>query len=169
MPQWAMNDQAIRAPTLNVQEIERQLGRIATARCGVGECARLGSPKVAQTDAQGALSDHITKMYKTAQRTRYAEEREWATAGYFDQNKQWLEEDPSAGGRLRPMDRKKDAKWPQPITNLFSKTINTNANALGAYSTAMGTNTQANADGSVAIGTDANGRRGQPRIDHGDH
>jgi hypothetical protein len=30
------------------------------------------------------------------------------------------------------MDRKKDAKWPQPITNLFSKTININANALGA-------------------------------------
>jgi len=92
-----------------------------------------GQPEVvAQTDAQGALSDHITQMYKTASRTRYAEEREWATAGYFDQNKQWLEEDPAAGGRLRPMDRKKDAKWPQPVTNLFSKTINTNANALGA-------------------------------------
>ena len=31
MPQWAMNDQGDSRPDPNVQEIERQLGRIATA------------------------------------------------------------------------------------------------------------------------------------------
>lgn len=87
--------------------------------------------EIKQTPAQGALCTYITKLYKAASRTRYAEEREWATAGYFDQLKQWLDEDPQTN-KLRPMTKKKDQKWPQPVTNLFSKTIATNANALGA-------------------------------------
>lgn len=89
------------------------------------------NPDIKQTPAQGALCDYVTKLYKAASRTRYAEEREWATAGYFDQLKQWLEEDPQTN-KLRPMTKKKDQKWPQPVTNLFSKTIATNANSLGA-------------------------------------
>lgn len=90
-----------------------------------------GTPEIKQTPAQGALAEYITKIYKANARTRYAEEREWATAGYFDQLKQWLEEDPQTN-KLRPMSKKKDQKWPQPVTNLFSKTIAINANALGA-------------------------------------
>lgn len=86
---------------------------------------------IKQTPAQGALADHVTRLFKSTSRTRYAEEREWATSGYFDQLKQWLDED-SQTGKLRPMTKKKGQKWPQPVTNLFSKTIATNANALGA-------------------------------------
>lgn len=62
---------------------------------------------------------------------RYAEEREWAQAGYFDQMKQWLDEDPQTK-KLRPITKKKDQKWPMPVSNYFSKTIATNANSLGA-------------------------------------
>lgn len=90
-----------------------------------------GTPEVKQTPAQGAICDYVTKLYKATSRTRYAEESEWATAGYFDQLKQWLDND-SQTNKLRPMTKKKDQKWPMPVTNLFSKTIATNANALGA-------------------------------------
>lgn len=89
------------------------------------------APEIKQTPAQGAMAEHVTRLYKAESRTRFAEEREWATAGYFDQLKQWLEEDPQSN-KLRPMTKKKDSKWPMPVTNLFSKTIATNANALGA-------------------------------------
>ena len=88
-------------------------------------------PKVPQSPAQGAIADYIKRLYKASSRTRFAEEREWATAGYFDQLKQWLEDDPQTN-KLRPMSKKKDQKWPTPVTNLFSKTIAINANALGA-------------------------------------
>ena len=90
------------------------------------------APEIKQTPAQGAIAKHVEGLYKSTSRTRYAEEREWATAGYFDQLKQWLDEDPQANGKLRPMSKKKDSKWPMPVTNLFSKTISANSNALGA-------------------------------------
>src|SRR5579863_9916364 len=89
------------------------------------------APEIQQTPAQGALAEHLDKLYKGESRARFAEEREWATAGYFDQLKQWLEEE-SQTSKLRPMTKRKDSKWPMPVTNLFSKTIATNANALGA-------------------------------------
>src|ERR1039457_109324 len=84
-----------------------------------------------QTPAQSALSDFILKQWDALARDRWAEEREWAQAGYFDQLKQWLEEDPNTR-RLKPMKSKTDQKWPMPVTNHFSKTISTNANSLGA-------------------------------------
>lgn len=90
------------------------------------------APTIQNSDAQGALAEFVNRLYKAASRARWAEEREWATAGYFDQLKQWLDEDPQAGNKLRPMSKKKDNKWPMPVTNLFSKTIASNANALGA-------------------------------------
>lgn len=89
------------------------------------------APEIKQTPAQEAFAKHVDDLYKAESRTRWAEEREWATAGYFDQLKQWLDEDPQTN-KLRPMQKKKGSKWPQPVTNLFSKTIATNANALGA-------------------------------------
>lgn len=88
-------------------------------------------PEIKQTPAQGALSAWVDKLYKAMSRARYAEEREWASAGYFDQLKQWLDEDPQTG-KLRPMTKAKNQKWPMPVTNYFSKTIATNANSLGA-------------------------------------
>jgi hypothetical protein len=89
-------------------------------------------PDIQQTPAQGAMAAYVMKLFKATSRTRYAEESEWAVAGYFDQMKQWLEEDTQSGNKLRPMTKKKGGKWPQPVTNLFSKTIATNANSLGA-------------------------------------
>src|SRR5579859_224863 len=85
---------------------------------------------IQQTPAQSALCGYVMKTFKAASRNRYAEEREWASAGYFDQLKQWLDEDPQ--GRLRPMSRKKDQKWPMPVTNLFSMVISANAGRLGS-------------------------------------
>ncbi|HEY2859017.1 MAG TPA: hypothetical protein VGJ21_11415 [Terracidiphilus sp.] len=87
---------------------------------------------IPQTPAEGKLAAHVVKLFKAVSKSRYAEEREWATAGYFDQLKQWLEEDGANGDKLRPMVKKRGSKWPMPVTNLFSKAIVTNANSLGA-------------------------------------
>src|SRR5689334_20672456 len=84
-----------------------------------------------QTPAQSALSEFISKKFDSLSRDRWAESREWAQAGYFDQLKQWLEEDQQTK-RLRPMKPTAGQKWPMPVTNHFSKTISTNANSLGA-------------------------------------
>jgi hypothetical protein len=101
------------------------MAQAATGKTATGKAAAKQSP------AQEALCAHVTALYKAESRTRFAEEREWATAGYFDQLKQWLDEDPQTN-KLRPMSRKKDSKWPMPVTNLFSKTISFTANWLGA-------------------------------------
>jgi hypothetical protein len=84
-----------------------------------------------QSPAQGAFSEFILKQFDALARERWAEEREWAQAGYFDQLKQWLEEDPQSK-KLKPMTVKSGQKWPMPVTNHFSKTISANANSLGA-------------------------------------
>lgn len=84
-----------------------------------------------QTPAQTALSEWVNDRYMTLARGRWAEEREWFQAGMFDQLKQWLEKDGKDGKRLKAIDAK-GKKWPMPVTNHFSKTISTNANALGA-------------------------------------
>lgn len=83
------------------------------------------------------MAGWIEKLYTSLSRVRFAEEREWAQAGYFDQLKQWLEEDPAGKNRLVPIGKDKSRKWPMPVTNYFSKTIASNANALGAGIPAM--------------------------------
>jgi hypothetical protein len=84
-----------------------------------------------QTPAQALVSAWLEKRYTTLARGRWAEEREWFQSGMFDQLKQWLEKDGKDGKRLKAIDGK-GKKWPMPVTNHFSKTIATNANALGA-------------------------------------
>lgn len=89
-------------------------------------------PKVPQqTPAQAALATWVKKNFDSLKRARWAEEREWFQAGMFDQLKQWLENAGVDGKKLKPIDGK-GKKWPMPVTNHFSKTIATNANALGA-------------------------------------
>lgn len=85
-----------------------------------------------QTPAQNLLSKWVDTRFKAVSRGRWAEEREWYQAGMFDQMKQWLESSGDGGKRLQPVKVTKDRKWPMPVTNHFSKTIATNANALGA-------------------------------------
>src|SRR6266566_8215477 len=84
-----------------------------------------------QTPAQIALATWVDKNYTSLAVARWAEEREWFQAGMFDQLKQWLENSGVDGKKLKPIDGK-GKKWPMPVTNHFSKTIATNANALGA-------------------------------------
>lgn len=84
-----------------------------------------------QTKAQGLLATWIDARFKSLSIGRWAEEREWFQAGMFDQLKQWIENSGEDGRRLKPVDAK-GKKWPMPVTNHFSKTIATNANALGA-------------------------------------
>lgn len=91
----------------------------------------MAKEQVKQSEAQIALSEYVNKKFDAMARERWAEEREWAQAGYFDQLKQWLEDDPQTK-RLRPLKAKADQKWPMPVTNHFSKTISNNANSLGA-------------------------------------
>jgi hypothetical protein len=85
-----------------------------------------------QTPAQTALAAWVDKRFKSLSRGRWAEEREWFQAGMFDQLKQWLESSGDGGKRLQPVKVDSSKKWPMPVTNHFSKTISTNANALGA-------------------------------------
>jgi hypothetical protein len=111
---------------------EKTLQTSATAGDGKATADDSGKPAIPeQTPAQSALADWIDKRFTTLARGRWAEEREWYQAGMFDQLKQWLEKDGKDGKRLKPIDSK-GKKWPMPVTNHFSKTIATNANALGA-------------------------------------
>lgn len=84
-----------------------------------------------QTPAQSVLASWVDKKFNALKRGRWAEEREWYQAGMFDQLKQWLENSGVDGKRLKPIEAK-GKKWPMPVTNHFSKTVATNANALGA-------------------------------------
>lgn len=84
-----------------------------------------------QSPAQSSLASWVEKRFLGMSRGRWAEEREWFQAGMFDQLKQWLESSGQDNKRLKPIDSK-GKKWPMPVTNHFSKTIATNANALGA-------------------------------------
>lgn len=84
------------------------------------------------TPAQDALAKWVSTRFKALARGRWAEEREWYQAAMFDQLKQWLENSNDGSKRLQPIKVAKDAKWPMPVSNHFSKAISTNANMLGA-------------------------------------
>jgi hypothetical protein len=62
---------------------------------------------------------------------RDAEEREWQEAGLFFQRRQWLDwkEGERRYTQIKPSRTK---PRPMPVSNYFAKTINANANALGA-------------------------------------
>jgi rubrerythrin len=69
------------------------------------------------------------KVFKQDSRNRFAEDREWYQAALFDQLKQWLN---IVNNRWAPIQQNKNKPVPMPVTNHFSKTINANANSLGA-------------------------------------
>src|SRR5271166_6165118 len=86
----------------------------------------------ASMKAGDALKDWTLKQYNALSRGRWVEEREWFESALFDQMRQWLEEDPGGGGKLRPMKYNADNPMPMPVSNHFSKTIAASANSLGA-------------------------------------
>ncbi len=69
------------------------------------------------------------KVFKQDSRNRFAEDREWYQAALFDQLKQWLM---IRNNRWAPIEQNANKPVPMPVTNHFSKTINANANSLGA-------------------------------------
>lgn len=75
------------------------------------------------------LIDWGERMFKQDSRNRFAEDREWYQAALFDQLKQWLS---IQNNRWAAIQQNKNKPVPMPVTNHFSKTINANANSLGA-------------------------------------
>lgn len=89
-------------------------------------------PEQKQSPAQTKLAAWVTKRLDALQKGRWAEEREWYESGMFYQLKQWLERDTTNSKKLVPVKANADKKWPMPVSDHFSKTINTNAGYLGA-------------------------------------
>jgi hypothetical protein len=69
--------------------------------------------------------------YKSFSRLRYIEEKLWQQQGLMYQGKQWLDWDTDA---RRWVEQKPDKKRPRPmpVTNYLAKTVNAQANELGA-------------------------------------
>jgi hypothetical protein len=74
---------------------------------------------------------HVDLVHKEFASVRFAEDRRWTESGLFYQLKQWLEYD-DAQGRYTQIKQDKKRPRPMPVSNYFAKTINANANALGA-------------------------------------
>lgn len=74
---------------------------------------------------------HVDAVLKDFSSGRFAEDRRWTESGLFYQLKQWLDYDDTS---MRYTQIKQDKKRPRPmpVSNYFAKTINANANALGA-------------------------------------
>jgi hypothetical protein len=87
---------------------------------------------VDQVNAQGALAAWVDKRFTELSRGRWAEEREWFESGMFYQMKQWLESDENNKKKLVPIKKSAEKKFPMPVSDHFSKTINTNAGFLGS-------------------------------------
>src|SRR4051794_20605239 len=62
-------------------------------------------------------------------KNRFAEDREWYQAALFYQLKQWLT---IKQNRWQQIDQNPNKPIPMPVSDYFSKTINANANSLGA-------------------------------------
>jgi hypothetical protein len=78
-----------------------------------------------------ALMAFGESTYKAFSRGRYIEEKLWQQQGLMYQGKQWLDWDTDA---RRWIEQKPDKKKPRPmpITNYLAKTVNAQANQLGA-------------------------------------
>lgn len=78
-----------------------------------------------------ALMKFGEETYYDFGRYRFAEEREWYELALFYQRRQWLSwNEGKRHWEVAKPDKKKPR--PMPVSNYFAKTINANANALGA-------------------------------------
>jgi hypothetical protein len=85
-----------------------------------------------ESKAEKLIATFINKRMTELSRGRWAEEREWFESGLFYQQKQWLERSTDNQKKLVPVKISLDKKYPMPISDHFSKTINTNAGYLGS-------------------------------------
>lgn len=84
-----------------------------------------------QTEAQRLIASLIGKRFNELSKGRWAEEREWFESGLFYQLKQWLEKENGEKRKLIPVKMSKEKKYPMPVSDHFSKTIDINAGYLG--------------------------------------
>jgi hypothetical protein len=89
------------------------------------------APEKQESPAEKAVATFINKRFTEYSRGRWAEEREWFESGLFYQQKQWLEKDATNRKKLVPIKAGEDKKFPMPISDHFSKTIDINAGYLG--------------------------------------
>lgn len=89
------------------------------------------NPKPAQmeSDLDKKLRAFGEKIYERDSRNRFAEDREWYQQALFFQLKQWLS---IRNNRWAPIEQDPKKPVPMPVSDYFSKTINANANSLGA-------------------------------------
>ncbi len=85
----------------------------------------------AGNDIERALMAFGELSFADMSRYRFAEEREWMQSALFYQRRQWLDWEE---GSRKWVAQKQDSKKPRPmpVSNYFAKTINANANSLGA-------------------------------------
>lgn len=88
--------------------------------------------KPEQSPAQDLLSEWVNSRYASLAKGRWAEEREWYRAGMFKQMKQWVQAESADKRKLREIPKTKENQYFMPVSDHFSKAINTNANLLGA-------------------------------------
>src|ERR1700739_2222344 len=84
----------------------------------------------AQSPFDAALIRLGDDIFKKDSRNRYAEDRAWFQAALFYQTKQWIA--PGMNGRWEMVKNDPKKPIPMPVSDYFSKTINANANSLGA-------------------------------------
>lgn len=100
------------------------------------ETTQLASAQAAENPVEAGLVSTAEAKHRQFSKTRFAEEREWYEAALFYQRRQWLSWN-STSKRWQLIKKDTNKPKPMPVTNHFAKTINANANQLGAKPPAM--------------------------------
>src|ERR1700756_4575428 len=87
-------------------------------------------PQPQESDLDKKLRIWGEKIYERDSRNRFAEDRAFYEQALFYQMKQWLRVGANQRWEQLPQDPKKPV--PMPVSDYYSKTINANANSLGA-------------------------------------
>src|ERR1043166_5419403 len=82
-----------------------------------------------QSPLDKALIKRGEKIFEIDSRNRHAEDRAWFQAALFYQLKQWIN---LVNNRWEMVKNDPKKPIPMPVSDYFSKTINANANSLGA-------------------------------------
>lgn len=86
-------------------------------------------PSQIESPLDKALRAFGEKIYDRDSRNRFAEDREYYQQALFYQMKQWLS---LQNNKWTPIEQNTKKPVPMPVSDYYSKTINSNANSLGA-------------------------------------